>query len=238
MNKNNNKIFIFDVDGTLTPSRGKMDSEFKEFFLEFVNRNRVYLVSGSDAPKTVEQVGLDIFRSVDISYNCSGNAVYSQGFALRENNWVMPGDLHSLLLTCLDHSEYPIRTGNHIEERQGAVNFSVVGRNALQADRDAYYQWDKTSNEREAIAELIKNKFPDIDAQVGGETGIDIYKKGADKSQILKDFIGEIDKIVFFGDRCDPAGNDYPIASRVPVYHWVHNWQETKTILQVGYKDY
>ena len=28
--------YIFDVDGTLTPSRKKIESEFAEFFLEFI----------------------------------------------------------------------------------------------------------------------------------------------------------------------------------------------------------
>ena len=30
------KVFIFDVDGTLTPSRLPMTTEFREFFLEFI----------------------------------------------------------------------------------------------------------------------------------------------------------------------------------------------------------
>ena len=44
--------FIFDVDGTLTPSRGTIDPEFKEFFMAFAKKNNVYLVTGSDRPKT------------------------------------------------------------------------------------------------------------------------------------------------------------------------------------------
>ena len=50
--------FIFDVDGTLTPSRGKIDNDFKKFFVEFCMNNNVYLVTGSDKPKTVEQIVL------------------------------------------------------------------------------------------------------------------------------------------------------------------------------------
>ena len=40
--------FIFDVDGTLTPSRREMDKEFVQFFFEFCTKNDVYLVTGSD----------------------------------------------------------------------------------------------------------------------------------------------------------------------------------------------
>ena len=36
------KIYIFDVDGTLTPSRQKMTDEFKKFFDEWSKRNPLY----------------------------------------------------------------------------------------------------------------------------------------------------------------------------------------------------
>ena len=45
--------FIFDVDGTLTPSRGVMDLNFKEWFLRFINQHSVTLISGSDRDKTI-----------------------------------------------------------------------------------------------------------------------------------------------------------------------------------------
>ena len=54
------KKYIFDVDGTLTPSRGKIDAEFLQFMLFFAGSNDVYLVTGSDRQKTLEQVGLDL----------------------------------------------------------------------------------------------------------------------------------------------------------------------------------
>ena len=54
-------------------------------------------------------------------------------------------------------------------------------------------------------------RFPELDAKVGGETGIDIFEKGKDKSQIIDDFPYE-DKLRFFGDRIDPSGNDYTLA--------------------------
>ena len=48
------KVYIFDVDGTLTPSRIKMNKEFKEFFLEWAKGKKYYLVSGSNIEKMDE----------------------------------------------------------------------------------------------------------------------------------------------------------------------------------------
>ena len=62
--------FIFDVDGTLTPSRKKMEHEFWAPFLIFCRNNDVYLVTGSDHAKTVEQLGLDICYTAKRVYNC------------------------------------------------------------------------------------------------------------------------------------------------------------------------
>ena len=70
------KKFIFDVDGTLTPSRSKIDPEFKDWFTNFIINNKVWLVTGSDYTKTVEQLGSEICENVVTCYNCQGNDVW------------------------------------------------------------------------------------------------------------------------------------------------------------------
>jgi hypothetical protein len=70
--------------------------------------------------------------------------------------------------------------------------------------------------------------FPELEARPGGETGIDIAPRGSDKSQILVDFNRQ-DSIVFFGDRMDIDGNDYPLklANYSGKNHQVEGWQHT-----------
>ena len=48
--------YIFDIDGTLTLSRSRMDKAFANWFEHFATHNAVYLVTGSDRPKTLEQI--------------------------------------------------------------------------------------------------------------------------------------------------------------------------------------
>lgn len=230
-------IYLFDVDGTLTPSRGKIDSEFGTWFLNFAQRNRVGLVTGSDRQKTLEQLGDDIFESVTYSFNCLGNEVYHYGTLVHKSNWRISDSLRLFLMQKLNDSVYDERYGNHIETRTGLCNFSIVGRNAQGDQRKRYYEWDLLSNERIKIATEINKKFDNISAQVGGETGIDIFEKGKDKSHVLEYFnFTRDDKFCFFGDRIDPNGNDYTLAKRILDFELgmcynVGNWTDTRDIL-------
>lgn len=223
--------FIFDVDGTLTPSRGLIDGDFAVFFSTFCAENDVYLVTGSDRDKTIEQIGEEIYSLCKRVYNCSGSDVWEGETHIRSNSWTLPKLARTFLINCEYESPFPLRTGNHIEERPGMINFSVVGRNAKTKERAMYVEYDTKENERNRIAKSFNTMFPDLEARPGGETGIDIAPRGADKSQILVDF-DKKDKIYFFGDRMDPDGNDYPLAKVVTHYRHVTNWQNTREYLQ------
>ncbi len=224
--------YIFDVDGTLTPSRGKIDSAFEKEFLKFCHTHRVFLVTGSDRDKTVEQVGETIYNACMRVYNCSGNSRWIRDKELYYNDWELPLDAKQWLNFKLEHSPFPLRTGLHFEDRTGMCNFSVVGRNANQEQRKEYYEYDCKTKEREKIATAFNEKYPDLLADVGGETGIDIFKKGCNKAQILNEF-SNTNRIKFYGDRTDPAGNDYPLAKLLQPHQVfaVKDWKETRTLL-------
>jgi phosphomannomutase len=226
--------FIFDVDGTLTPSRRPIDCDFQRWFLEFCYDNNVYLVTGSDYPKTLEQIGKSICESVERIYNCLGSDVWAKGKNVQTNKWTLPEDAHEWLAQQLTSSMYNVRTGLHFEHRPGLVNFSIVGRNATTEQRTDYVAYDEYSGERAYIANTFNLLFPSLQATVGGETGIDIAPLNADKSQILKDFDQENDFIYFFGDKMDEGGNDYPLANALfndwqginyKVEGWTHTWK-------------
>lgn len=206
--------FIFDVDGTLTPSRQQMDSEFQKWFINFQEHNSTYLVTGSDRNKTLEQVGPTVYNFARRVYNCSGSDVWEQDENTYTSDWKLPELAKQFLTQCMSESEFPLRTGLHFEHRPGMCNFSVVGRNATLGERKLYVEHDVRIDERNRIAKAFCTMFPDIDAKVGGETGIDIFPKGNDKSQILRDFDPN-DVIHFFGDAMHKEGNDYPLKREI-----------------------
>jgi len=208
--------YIFDVDGTLTPSRQKIDSEFLNFLLNFAKQNDVYLVTGSDRPKTIEQIGKELYFACQRVYNCSGSDVYEKDILIYRDEWTLPSDAEEFLIDELHHSKFPVRTGNHIERRPGGVNFSVLGRGSevIIEEREEYAKWDINTGERKNIADRFKKRFPEIGCQVGGQTGLDISPLGCDKSQILRDF-KPIDLIYFFGDKLKEGENDYPLGHAI-----------------------
>ena len=223
------KKFIFDVDGTLTDSRQQIDLSFEVYMIKFCCKYDVYLVTGSDRAKTVEQVGLDIYNRSKRVYNCSGSDVYEKDHNVYKSDWKPSRKLINFLSDELDYSTFPHKTGNHIEHRPGGINFSVLGRGEDSMKyRKEYVKWDINTTERILMSDRIKSEFPDLNIQIGGQTGLDI--SDSDKSQILRDFIAE-DELIFFGDMMKEGQNDYPLAQAVDklggTNYSVNGWQDT-----------
>ena len=237
-----NKVFIFDVDGTLTPSRLPMSEEFQKFFKEWVKTNKFFLVTGSDLPKLQEQMCFYDIEAEGI-FTCCGNqfwkpdpSIVNQSAELiYENKFVLPTHIETFLRVILNQSEYPHRYGNHIEDRGSMVNFSIVGRKCTQEQREEFFKWDNEHRERERIANILKTKATGIDAVIGGQISIDIYPEGNDKSQILKHI--DYDECVFIGDRTMEGGNDYPLAKLMTEtdncrYYQTEGPEQTQKILE------
>ena len=243
------RIFIFDVDGTLTPSRLPMTEEFKKFFEEWIKKNKFYLVTGSDLPKLQEQMCFFDIEAEGI-FTCCGNQMWRpnphivniSAELIYDNKFEVPRKLNKLLGTILSNNRYPHRYGNHIEDRGSMLNFSIVGRDCTQEQREEYFEWDKQSLERKIIAQAIMEKFPDLDAVIGGQISIDIVPKGFDKSQVIKHIEEreQVSEFIFVGDRTEKGGNDYPLAHLLEnrdngVVYQTTDWRETMKFLGENY---
>tara|TARA_R110000765_G_scaffold223038_1_gene327160 strand:- start:685 stop:1407 length:723 start_codon:yes stop_codon:yes gene_type:complete len=233
------KVYLFDIDGTLTPPRQKMDESFAEFFLPFAKENIVYLATGSDIEKAREQVDQRILMMCQGVFTCSGNEFWERGKKVYSNEFYPRPKLVTFLEKCVKDSNYHTKTGNHLEYRNGMLNFSVVGRNATPDQRAAYVEWDERKKERWAVAVTLlahTEDFGNIDVSIGGEISIDIYPKGKDKSQAVSK-IRQLHglPIVFMGDRMEPNGNDYPAAKALKAGDaacQVENWKMTELLIR------
>ena len=60
----NKKIFLFDVDGTLTDPRQKISNEMKQFLKYIRTKYPIAIVGGSDLSKQREQLGDSLLRDL------------------------------------------------------------------------------------------------------------------------------------------------------------------------------
>jgi len=236
---NSGDIFVFDVDGTLTPPRQPMSDNFKEVFDKLVTNEDVYLVSGSDIEKIREQVPENILSRCKGVFGSSANELWIGDSEVYRNIYIPEKSLVNKLKTFLKKSDYKTRTGRHIENRPGMINFSIIGRNATLEQRKEYHKWDIKSQERKKMAVSLMVSNPEVTVSVGGEISIDIYPIGLDKSQAIsyiKDEYGEdCPKIHFFGDKTGPHGNDYSAVCALSdndVAHPVQSYRQTLEILK------
>jgi len=205
-------IYIFDVDGTITPCRSQMESDVYPKFLEFCSINKVALVTGSTKPMLEEQIPNDILNLCDV-YTCLG----VDGLKTFDVDYEINDDkLIETLNSIIEHSRYNFKTGNHIEIRKGMINFSIIGRNANKKQRQEYSLFDKENKQREYLISLLKQTHPNYDYFRGGAISIDIAKKGINKSLVGKDLktLYPDSYFIFYADGI-LNGNDYPLAEYI-----------------------
>ena len=231
--------YLFDVDGTLTDSRQQIDSDFKKFFGEWVNEvkskgDEVFIVTGADKQKTLKQIGLPLYRLFNGVFQNCANQLFVRNRLVYESKWQMPAHLRLDLMILSEKSRWFKMANKNFEERIGMVNFSTVGVDATEEQRQAYRIWDEATGERIKMTEWLSMRYPKLEFSIGGQTSIDIHPKDKDKSQALQHMSG---KTIFFGDKCMVGGNDYAIAQKADKYHQVDGWKETMYVLNIYYKD-
>lgn len=225
---------LFDMDGTLTEARMPIDPEFAASLTELCKRWSCIIVTGSDYQKVYEQLGADLCKCFNTIYTCNGNVSYKQhrvDWWSAAHNWQLSSAQKKILQGFVEKSKFPLRTGNHIEQRIGMTNFSIVGRNATAAEREQYRLYDQATGERSKIIGKLRERkaFADLDLVLGGQTSIDIYPRGFNKAQVRQRIPGNV---LFFGDKCELGGNDFEIAMACSAHHQVSGWQQTYELLR------
>jgi len=238
------RTYLFDIDGTLTPARQLMTDDFAEFFEDFCKENIVYLCTGSDWEKVIEQVPEAILKLCSGIFTCSGNAFWHGGSSLGEEElkyraeFTPPRSLLDDLDLFLESSDCPVKTSNHVEARTGMINFSTVGRDCTDEQRKEYTDWDCEVGEREKICSVLRKKYEDLSFNIGGQISIDISPIGLDKSrtiQYVRDWHEDATGIYFFGDKLQPGGNDYPVLKELnekDAYENVKDYKQTWELLK------
>jgi len=252
----NPKAFIFDMDGTLTESR-RCITEQTLSALKRLSPAKLYLVTGSDMVKVVEQMGTDVLlERFERVMACNGTRVWNCNLDMDDEmlsyepelihkvsliDYYSQPDINHIISTLLrlaadNHTKY--KTGTFVEWRDSQINFSLIGRNCTLEQRDDYAKWDDKSGERDKAIEQLRETFKGwgLSFRKGGQISIDITRRGWDKSYALQNISELPEDCVFFGDRIEGNGNDSDIAVLCGAYHEVSGPEETVEIIKSVYK--
>lgn len=204
------------MDGTLTLSRQKMSKDFHQSFLPWLKTHIAYLAAGSNYEKVTEQLPPDIVSSFSGIYSSMGNVFHQKGKEIYKKEIFLEKEMLKSLEYYRKNTKYEGKLyGNYMELRPGMLNFSILGRNCPFSEREKYHNWDNINHEREKIAQEMNAKFSNYEFSLGGKISIDIVTKGCGKEQIAYEIKKSYPnaKIIFIGDRTNPGGNDYNIAT-------------------------
>jgi phosphomannomutase len=227
-----NSIVLFDMDGTLTPPRSKMESFVLNPLRDLQKFADIGIVTGSDYDYIMQQCEavFDIGGlKLDNLYlfpcngtkryvwkNCSYRKTYDvemiEKIGKEDYRYIMQS-LFALQLSMSITFELPC-TGTFFDYRGSMLNWCPIGRLAESEDREAWIKLDLKHKIREKylkeIRDAIDKKNIKVDVTLGGSTSFDLYPAGWDKTYVTE-HLQDYENIIFVGDACDPSGNDYTL---------------------------
>lgn len=225
MNILDKKIIIFDLDGTLAPSKSPVEEGMVLALSKLLVSKKVAVISGGSFDQFNKQF-LNNFSKIEANFEnlyimpTSGTSlyiykkpvwsrVYTYEFTEMEKAEIF--EAFKKVLTEVNLPEPEKIFGKQIEDRQSQITFSYFGQEApFEIKKD----WDPDGAKREAIIEKLEKEIPKFSIRLGGTTSIDINKQANGKAFGVKRLLEYIDlekqEALFVGDKIVPGGNDYP----------------------------
>ncbi len=224
MNASSKDLIIFDLDGTLAPSKSSIDQEMAQLLISLIAKKKVAIISGGDYVQFQTQLLKALPTSSENYSNffilpTSGTRLYAWKGMWTEQyaEHLSPKEKEKVMIalgTALRASGYeqPAKIyGQIIEDRASQITFSANGQNAPLEIKTA---WDPNRAKRQKIVDLLQKSIPEFDVRIGGTNSIDITKRGVNKGygiRKLEEYLKiHLDHMLFVGDTLFHGGNDYP----------------------------
>jgi len=216
---------IFDLDGTLAPSKERPSESMCTTLCEALKFFNIAVISGASFEQFQSQLVAHLPCS-DLSNlmlaPTNGSAIYSfqnGEWKCLEKSGLKDDEKEKIFTTIKDAmEEFGILEnttyGVQIEDRETQITFSGCGSTAPIYIKET---WDPDASLRMKMSKYIKNEIPEFEVRVGGMTSIDITAKGYDKASAIekiKKYLNiKTEEILFMGDALFPGGNDEPAKS-------------------------
>jgi hypothetical protein len=216
------KLIVFDLDGTLAPSKSSLAPETAALLRDLLGIIKVAVISGGAWAQFEKQLLTDLPRDSCLA-KLSLLPTCGTKFFQYDQQWkqLYSEDLTSVqkkkIIDSLDKAagEAGYRAnkvwGKVIEDRGSQVTFSALGQQAPLAEK---VKWDADFAKRKKITAILATLIPEFSVRMGGATSIDVTRPGIDKAYgigKLRDTLHlSLQEMVYIGDALFPGGNDYP----------------------------
>ena len=240
------KLIIFDLDGTLAPSKSRMDFEMAGLLAGLLKANKmVAIISGGKYAQFEKQI-LPVIAEVGVGNNIKNlflfptcgaafykhannvwKEVYAENLSNLEKNKIK--NSFELVFQKLEYQHPEKVYGEILEDRNTQITFSALGQ---QAPLELKETWDPDSKKRLKIINALAEYLPEFDLAIGGTTSIDVLHKGINKAygiRKMEEYLGVTKvEMLFMGDKVFPGGNDYAAKEAGVECIQVANPEETK----------
>jgi len=250
------KLLIFDLDGTLTPSKMPMDREMSELLHRLLEVKKVAVIGGGKYQKFQEQLlnqlkvredllkNLFLFPATASAFYRYANGspstklragwqlVYTEELTEYEKKKIFEAFEEAFRDLNYSHPEKVF--GELIEDRGSEVTFSALGQ---EAPLELKKQWKrKHEADKLEIARKVQEYLPEFEVRAAGYTSVDVTRKGIDKEygvrQISKYLDVPIENMIFVGDALFEGGNDEAALKTGITAFSVSGPEETKRVIQ------
>jgi hypothetical protein len=237
-------LIVFDLDGTLAPSKSAPDAEMSGLVHHLLGIVRVAVISGGDWAQFEAQL-LSHLTADERLANLSLLPTCGTQFFQYAGGWTrlyaedLTPDEKAKIVSSLDKAlrsnglESEKVWGEVIEDRGSQVTLSALGQ---QAPLQEKVLWDPDYAKRNKIKATLDDLIPEFSVRIGGSTSIDVTRPGIDKGygvRKLRDILGiPLSEMIFIGDALFVGGNDYPAKEAGVVSVPVRGPEETKLVIQ------
>ena len=237
-------LVIFDLDGTLAPSKSSLDEEMAGLLGRLVAIVKVAIISGGALAQFEKQVLAFLphderLKNLSLLPTCgtqfyrfegAWKKLYSEDFSAAEKKTII-----AALNRAVDQAGFRAEKhwGDLIEDRDSQITFSALGQEAPLAEKA---KWDPDFAKRQKIEAILQPMIRGFSIRLGGATSIDVTRPGIDKAygiKKLKETLGvPIADMIFVGDAIFPGGNDYPAKQAGVESIRVREPEETKRVVE------
>lgn len=243
------KLFIFDLDGTLTESKSAMSPKTARLISALLENKKVAVISGGKFDQFKKQFlsklktkgnflsNLTLFPTNSTAFytrsTSSWKKIYEETLSAKEKSLILAA------FTKLQQSpiyQRPQKTyGKIIEDRKTQITMSAIGQLAPVSKKK---KWNANSDLRTKYIIFLKKYLKNFELKKGGLTSIDITHKGIDKAYGVKKILKELNinkkDAVFIGDAFYPGGNDAPARKAGITCIPVSGPKETEKIIKLA----